>query len=94
MWFDVTLFNLGFLFKLFNLLTLFEILLFGVQPFNNFRGQCVFASIEVFTKAIPTAPNGFTPTEAFLSDRGSTDMKPHVVGSVGSLEVFTILGVC
>jgi hypothetical protein len=87
------LFDLGLLLKLFDFWTLFEILLFGIQLFNNLGCEGMFATIEIFTKTITPPPYRFTPTETLLCYTRTTDMKPYMIGAMSPLEVLTILGV-
>jgi len=84
---------LGSFLKLFDFWTLFEFFLLGIQLLNHFWRECVFATIKVFAEPIAPSSDCFTATETLLGDTRTTDMKPHMIGAVGSLEILAVFGI-
>ena len=90
---DIRLIDRWFLHKLFNLSTLTEFFLFGVQMIHDRLCQLMSPPTKVFTEPITTTPECFAETETLLKDHVPTDDEPHMIRTVFPPEIFTVFGI-
>ena len=80
-----------FLLIRFYIWALFYLFLLWVQLFDDLWFEYVPSTTKIFTKAISSVSKRFTPTKAFLCDLVTTYVKPYVIRTVWTFEIFTIL---